>query len=241
MRNPIVCVLFYFSLTIIFLVSCKKDTDVSVPDQSFVEEFDDIKAAMDSGWVFLNKSIPVDNNSTQWQEGSVSSSITAYSPKGSTTGFISTNYAATSSGEGIISNWAVSPHVIMQNGDKIIFYTRGLAYPERDFYRDFINRLQLRANVQNDSADVGNGASVGSFETLLLDINANYDEYSSDPDQEVPTAYPPEWTRFEATISGLAAPVNGRFAFRYFLEGGGSDGRGSEVAIDSVAYVGINQ
>lgn len=222
------------------LVACQKDVYVPVPDQSFVEEFENYNAAIDSGWVFLNRSVPA-NNARKWQEGSVSDNITAYSPKGSFSGFISAGFESTEASVGIISNWAISPVVTMQNGDKIIFYTRCRVYPERDFYRDYVNRLQLRINTNNISDDVGEGAAAGSFTTLLLDINPEYEEYTSDPDEFVPTAYPPEWTRFEATISGLPRPLGGRFAFRYFLEEGGSSGNGSEVAIDSVAYVSISR
>ena len=238
MKNTLT--LFCITTLLIIVLACQKNVDPPVPDQSFVEEFDNYEAAIDSGWIFLNRSLPADNDK-QWQEGSISGSITAYSPKGSFNSFISANYESTSASEGIISNWAVSPPVVLQNGDKIIFYTRSLVYPERDFYRDFVNRLQLRLNTHNDSAHVGSGTSVGNFDVLLLDINPEYEEYSSDPEQQVPTAYPPEWTRFEATITGLRVPINGRFAFRYFLEEGGSEGNGSEVAIDSVAYIGITR
>ena len=233
-------VLFSLLLTMMFLMACQKDVDVFVPDQSFVEEFESYEAAIDSGWTFINGSVPVNEDRT-WQEGSASGDITAYSPRGSFNHFISANYESTSSGQGIISNWAISPTVTMQNGDKIVFYTRSLVYPERDFYRDFVNRLQLRLNPHNTDADVGDGVSVGSFDVLLLDINPEYEEYNSDPDEFVTTAYPPEWTRFEATIAGLQKPVDGRFAFRYFLEEGGSQANGSEVAIDSVAYISISR
>jgi hypothetical protein len=53
-------------------------------------------------------------------------------------------------------------------------------------------------------------------------------------------AYPHVWTRFEAIVVGLDKPTKGRFAFRYFTELAGSNGRGSSVGIDSVAYVSVN-
>ena len=227
-------------LIYLLLIACQKDVDVAIPDQSFVEEFGNYEDAIDSGWVFINGSVPANDN-RRWQEGSLSGSITAYSPKGSFNNFISANYESTSAGQGIISNWAISPTVTLQNGDKIIFYTRALVYPERDFYRDFVNRLQLRLNTRNNGTDVGSGTSVGSFDVLLLDINPEYEEYNSDPEEFVATAYPSEWTRFEATIAGLAKPIDGRFAFRYLLEEGGEQANGSEVAIDSVAYVSISR
>jgi hypothetical protein len=104
---------------------------------------------------------------------------------------------------------------------------------------DFSNRLQLRINIKNDGLDIGNGAGVGDFTVKLLDIDSTYQEYHTNPAQYSPNAYPAYWTRFEGQIKDLEKPVKGRFAFRYFMLQGGYNGRGSEVAIDSVAYVSI--
>lgn len=234
-RNTLLLCLSFFAA--IHFISCEKK-DVLISNQSFVEEFTNLDTAIKKGWRFLNRSIPANNNSTQWQQGSIEGDITAYSPRGSSFGFITANFEATSSPLGTISNWAVSPPVIMQNGDRIVFFTRSMVYSERDFFRDFINRLQLRINRHNDSADVGTGTSVGSFDQLLLDINPTYEEYFSNSIRSNNIAYPVQWTRFEARLSGLSQPVKGRFAFRYFLEEGGAEGRGSEVGLDSVAYIG---
>ena len=54
---------------------------------------------------------------------------------------------------------------------------------------------------------------------------------------EAKQAYPHVWTRFEATVSGLDAPTKGRFAFRYFTEEAGNNGRASSIGVDSVAYI----
>lgn len=215
-------------------VGCNKKDPI--PNQSFVEEFNSLDELAASGWRFINRSQPASVQS--WQVGSSSNSLTSYSPQGSFTGFITTSVDATTANEGTISDWAISPKITVQNGDKIVFYTKALTYPDRNELRDYVNRLQLRLNLKNDTTNVGSGASVGDFDILLLDINRDYEEYTSDPATYSPTAYPADWTRFEATIINLASPTRGRFAFRYFLEGGGRAGRGSEVAIDSVAYVG---
>ena len=81
---------------------------------------------------------------------------------------------------------------------------------------------------------------------LLVDVNPNYIKFSynkyTSPDPVVRDsmryAYPPQWTKYEATIAGLEKPTPGRFAFRYFIENGGYSGKGTSVGIDSVAYVG---
>ena len=72
------------------------------------------------------------------------------------------------------------------------------------------------------------------FHKLLLYINPNL-VYSSVIHPDV-FAYPSQWTRFEVTITGLDAPIKSRFAFRYYVTNGGSNGNASGIGIDSVAY-----
>src|SRR5690606_32589248 len=50
--------------------------------------------------------------------------------------------------------------------------------------------------------------------------------------------YPDVWTRFEVTVEGLAAPITGRMAFRYFVTDSGFFGfNGDYIGIDTVEYV----
>lgn len=46
--------------------------------------------------------------------------------------------------------------------------------------------------------------------------------------------YPTSWTKFTATVSGLAGPTSGRVAFRYFVTNGGPSGANSD-------YIGIDE
>ena len=124
----------------------------------------------------------------------------------------------------------------MQNGDKIIFYTKTDVSGTGATANDFGARMQVRINETDNALDVGTGDDPGKFKTVLLDINGNEDEFI--PSNPVPTAYPGNWTRFEATVFGLNGPTNGRFAFRYYLHGAGSNGAGNGIGVDSVAYVG---
>lgn len=103
-----------------------------------------------------------------------------------------------------VSTWLVSPEQIIQNGDKIIFYT----------YCKNLARLQLWVNDKN-TLNVGNDYnSTGDFNIKLLDINPGYATEATNPAY----AYPTEWTRFEGEVKGLSQKVKGRFAFRYFLQ-----------------------
>jgi hypothetical protein len=246
-------VLAYSVVALLALQSCKDDSNLTtlppVPDQSLVEEFDTLTAAVSKGWVIRNRSEPI--GPAVWQQGlSSQASITynAYSSKSTANGFISTDYSSAVSpnpGESTISNWIISPKVILQNGDRIIFYSR-----QEDTLSTFGDRLQVVINKNNDGIDCGRGLDPGDFDTKLLDINplnasANPTNpfaaggypagiYLFDPIM----AYPAFWTRFEAVVRGLDGPTNGRFALRYFVPLGGTDGRGGNcISVDSVAYI----
>jgi len=226
------------SLAAIVFHSCKDDSNLTkippVADQSFVEEFDTASAALARGWQFINTSDP--KGGGVWQDGgSIPPFFNAYSNNGSNAGFIGTDYTSTSAAAGTISNWLVSPSIIMQNRDTIIFYTRSYQlFDGVSDTTDFGNSLQLRMNPLNDRADVGQGIGFGSFTDGLLVINPGL--IFSSTNTPNPNAYPTQWTRFEAVIFGLNGPVKARFAFRYFVTQGGSNGNGTGVGIDSVAY-----
>ena len=225
-------------LALLLFQSCKDDSYLTkippVPDQSFNEEFDTATAALARGWEFINVSEPP--GSSIWQNGGIIPPFfNAFSNNGSNAGFIGIDYLSTSAAQGTISNWLISPPVIMQNGDKIIFYTRAQqAVDSSGDTTDFGNSVQLRMNIINDSTNVGTGLDPGNFTTELLTINPKLVHSSVlAPD---PAAYPSQWTRFEAKILALNSPVKGRFAFRYFVKDGGSKGNGTGVGIDAVSY-----
>lgn len=224
-------------LSVIVLQSCKNDVYLKeappIPDGSFTESFDTFMNAYNRGWRFINRS--EDIGVSKWQPGSISGALLPYRSLGTNAGFITSDYQATAGAASTISNWAVSPVVTFQNGDKIVFYTICSMYAITGDSTDFANRLQLRFNPHNDGLNVGDQAEDGDFDEGLLDINPSYLENSVVTPR--PHAYPTRWTRFEATITGLNKPVKGRFAFRQFIEAAGSNGRGSEVGIDEVQYI----
>jgi hypothetical protein len=86
------------------------------------------------------------------------------------------------------------------NGETLTFYTR-TETPALG-----ADRLEVRLSQNGGSTNVGTGAaSVGDFTDLLTTINPTL----------AASEYPASWTQFSLTLSGLAAPVSGRFAFRY--------------------------
>ena len=239
MRKGYLLLLFIGAFFAVTLQSCRNDAYLAAPppvaDQSFVEQFDTMQNAYNRGWRWLNRSVPV--GPSVWTQAPGTASMSAYSSRGTNQGAAYADYLSTAgTNNGIISNWLVSPSVVMQNGDKIIFYTKTDVLGTGATATDFGARMQVCINETDDDLDVGTGDDAGKFSTVLLDINGNEDEYL--PSNPIPTAYPGNWTRFQASVFGLNGPTKGRFAFRYFLHGAGSAGAGNGIGIDSVAYVG---
>jgi len=228
------------------LQSCKDDSYLlappPVPNQSFVEEFDTAQNAYNRGWRFINRSELIGR--TNWQNPTTLTGIPFISYSGTGNGYLWADYQSTSGAAVTISNWAVSPELIMQNGDKIVFYTRAELLFFNNDSTDFVNRMQVRLN-KTTSLNCGDGIDPGDFTVPLLDINPFYYEFlksafnnpANPLYQQARQAYPHVWTRFEATVIGLDGPTKGRFAFRYFTEGAGSNGRASSIGVDAVSYV----
>jgi len=225
---------------LLLLQACSKDQNTESqpkPESSFSESFDDANDAARKGWIFSNNS--VEKGSTQWGNPSLPT-FNAFSSTTGPGGYIWADFNSTSSAAGVISNWAISPLITMQNGDTISFFTRAELFFFNNDSTDFANRLQVRMNRKNTGKITGNGTNPGDFDVLLLDINPDYKTFGYaaflNRDPEARLAYPHRWTRFEAIVSGLDAPTEGRFAFRYFVEDGGNNGRGSSIGIDEVNY-----
>ncbi|GAA4732987.1 choice-of-anchor J domain-containing protein [Flavisolibacter ginsenosidimutans] len=238
-KGSLLLLLASFGLTFL-LQSCRNDEYLTVPppvpNQSFSEEFDTVSSALARGWQLANTSVPL--GSGIWQQGGgIPPWFAPYSSAGTYAGFIGADYTSTSADQGVISNWLISPALTLQNGDKIVFYTKGWVIPaSATDSTDYANRLQVSINTTSTDIVVGKGLDVGNFNTVLLDINPNYIEYHTDPALYSAQAYPGNWTRFEATVFGLNGPTKGRFAFRYFVENGGYNGLATGVAIDKVSY-----
>jgi hypothetical protein len=176
--------------------------------QGIVENFDNITTLPASGWLLRNNSSPT--GSTGWFQGN-----TALFPSqaGAPNAYIAANFNNTT-GTNTISNWLITPQRTLFNGGTFKFWTRAVTGSQ------FPDRLEVRLSVIGASTDVGT--------TLMLSIN---------PNLEV-GGYPQVWTEYTINLTGLPGGINsGRFAFRYFVTGGGPTGDNSEyVGIDSVTY-----
>jgi hypothetical protein len=185
--------------------------------QVLVEGFDNITTLPGAGWFQANNSSPV--GSTGWFQGN---NTVFPAQAGAPTAYIGANFNNTA-GTGTISNWLLTPELLMIDGDELKFWTRTVTT------RQFPDRLQIRLSTAGASTNVGTTATdVGDFTTLLLDINPTY----------VAENYPNVWTEFTVAITGLPGGVaNGRLAFRYFVENGGPNGANSDyIGIDTVSF-----
>ncbi|MHC4414590.1 MAG: choice-of-anchor J domain-containing protein [Planctomycetota bacterium] len=191
------------------------------------EGFDDITLLEAAGWFMQNNSEPP--GLTDWFQGN-DAVFPAHS--GDPTSYIGANFNNCGDGPGLdtISNWLLTPTLNLQDGDVITFWTRTV---EGTSWGD---RLQVRLSSAGDSTDVGTGAfDVGVFTTVLLDINPDYQIGG------LPDAYPEAWTQYTIVLGGLGLnAVDGRLAFRYFVEDGGPSGANSNYfGIDTFDYVPI--
>lgn len=185
----------------------------------FVENFNGNTAYPpgNGDWLTKNNSVPTGNT---WFYGrpNVFKALT-----GKDSSCYAVNFSSTGT-SGYISNWLITPTLALVNGNVFGFFTRTTSTSI------FADRLQVYLSTADTTTNVGNtSTSVGTFSTLLLDINPAYSQ----------TLFPHDWTAFTITLGGLSGTETGRFAFRYFIEDGGLSGaNGNYVAIDSVTYFG---
>lgn len=226
-------------LSILLVQACNKSTDTVVKYQGFTEGFDTVSAAVGRGWQLINASVAMGQGA--WGNPADPPPFDPWATQSTNKGYLFVDRTSTSGTPGTVSNWVISPVRTFHNGDQVVFYTRAqILYYNLDS-TDLGNRMQVWLSNSGNSDDVGLGTTTGQFNTLLLDINPQYQVYrqteflSGTPESR--NAYPHRWTRFQVTITGLPSPVTGRFAFRYFLLDGGSNGRGTGIGLDEVSYI----
>lgn len=183
----------------------------------FTEHFDDVTTLSD--WYFQNNSNPV--GVTGWFQGTAG---VFDSYDGAPEAYIAANFNSTgdaTNGVGTISNWMLTPELVLEDGAVFSFFTRvpGSVFPDR---------LELRLSTSGSSTSVGDDeTSVGDFGSLLLTVNPNLSI----------GGYPDSWTEYSVTLDGIVAPTTGRFGFRYFVDDGGPLGANSNyIGIDEVSF-----
>jgi hypothetical protein len=233
-------------MTIVAFNACSKEETVVTPiDHSFKENFDSVRLAVSKGWILANNSKPI--GTYGWVQGYFYFSLYHGYEPGKTGGPVNYAFATGLSGNPYspggkdfimttsdcgsdvahISNWIISPEVVIKNGDKIRFYTRTFANPAAA-----ADRLEVRINPTNSSANVGRDAeSIGGFSKVVLDINPNYELDGDD-------SYPGFWEQYEIVISDMPVARKSRIAFRYHVPDGGPQGENSiGIGIDGFEFI----
>lgn len=189
--------------------------------QSFTENFDNITSLTGNGWYMQNNSTVA--GITDWFQGD-SLQFAAFNGIGNS--YIAANSNNTT-GANDISNWLVTPTLMLRNGDVITFYTRKVA---QDTLADRLQLLMSTNGTSVNTGALGNAADSGDFTNLLLDINPTL----------ITGVYPTSWTPYSVTISGLTGPTSGRLALRYFITNGGPAGTNSDyIGIDNFTYTSL--
>jgi len=231
-------------ITTSIFVSCEKDSkkqDALTPpvpqSASWSENFTDVSKLGGKGWIITNNTDKPGPEA--WRKGRYESTnkytfgydyvvgFPAYSSERSPNDFISVDMYA-GAGVANMSVWLITPVTKMKNGDQFVFYSRAHVDDGTFAAKDGNDRMQVRGNFTNTSANVGGDwTSVGNFTSLLLDINPTLALYG----------YPETWTKYTVTLSGISGVINGRLAFRYYVSAGGPDGNNSSmVGVDEVSF-----
>ncbi len=111
---------------------------------------------------------------------------------------------------GQVSNWLLTPEVALYNGESLNFSLRLLGDGPLD-------RVEVYFSDNGASADLSNFSLLTAF--------------GSDTDTG--------WQQRAALVNGLAAPANGRFAFRYVVDD--TSLNGNYIGIDSVSINAISE
>lgn len=174
-------------------------------------------------WTKLNLSAPAGANVWAQATTGILTYFGGGAQSGATTSFGFVNFNSTTGGTGTINNWLITPDINLQNGDVISFYAiKGLS-GGADVYPD---GMQVRLSTAGAAsvAPTAGVANVGSYTTLMHDINPGLDE----------TSFPTTWTEYTYTVTGLSGATDCRIAFRYLVTGAGPSGANSDqIGIDT--------
>ena len=206
-----------FLLSMSFVICVTNDSN---SQNLFSENFDDVNLLFSTGgWVQNNLSNPVGHEI--WHNGH-ELLIPAFN--GPDSSYAEASYRSTDSvGVGTISNWLISPSVILDNGNVISFYTSSLDNISKP------DKLEIRLNTQNTTNVGSSSSSTGDFTGLLLSLNPNLHHDTA--------MYPQDyWGQFAISLTGLPGPVNCRIGFRYnVMFGGGGGINSSTIGIDAIS------
>lgn len=196
------------------------------------ENFDSFAGALADGWVVVNGSEPRNDNVNQhivWKQGRSNGFTQMSAHSGAANSFAGSAWEASDiDNNSIISNWLLTPPIVLENGKTVSFWTQSrgcLAYADR---------LDIRYSTAGTNTNVASGNNTGNFSNLIGRINPNQ-ETGHDPDGS--NGYPcDDWAQFTYTISGVSQPTVGRIGFRHYIVD--TVDNGQYIGIDDFSYSG---
>ncbi|KPL81222.1 choice-of-anchor J domain-containing protein [Herpetosiphon geysericola] len=195
------------------------------------ENFDSFAGALADGWFIVNASEPINSDTTdhdRWKQGR-SNGYNMNAHSGANNSFAGSSWQASNiNGNAIVSNWLLTPPLVLENGKTVSFWTRSLGCISDP------DRLDIRYSLAGTSTNVASGNNTGNFSNLIGQINPNQ-ETGHDPDGS--NGYPcDDWAQFTYTISGVSQPTVGRIGFRHYIVD--TSDNGQYIGIDDFSYSG---
>ncbi|MYM67472.1 hypothetical protein GTP45_11590 [Pseudoduganella sp. FT55W] len=148
-----------------------------------VEGFEDVAALPASGWALINASTPP--GSTGWFQGNPAFFA---APSGPPSSYIAANFNNAAFG-GTVSNWLLTPQVLVANGESLQFSLRLLG-------EGLLDRVEVYVSDSGASTNLADFSLLAAFES------------------HVDTG----WRDYALLVSGLSEPADGRYAFRYVVD-----------------------
>jgi hypothetical protein len=168
------------------------------------EGFDDVGSLTGSGWALVNdSSAPVGSD---WFQGNPGIFPAA---SGAADAYVAANFLSTASASGSISNWLMSPALLLDGSSTVSFLVRTAG-------DDFLDTLEVRLSTSGSSTDVAD------FGTLLGSFSAS-------------TAT--GWVGLTFSTGVLTAVTEGRIGFRYVVDDVSL--AGNYIGIDSVSITAV--
>ncbi len=181
-------------------------------------------------WKLLNVSNPIGTVSNEsWFQADGTMGINAYMGLEPNCYVQADRYVTSAVTGGTISNWLISPVIILSDGDSVRFHT--ISY-------DNINRpdkIEIRVSTLGENSVLPTSATeAGSFNILIGVINADLTTTGFPCVQNGQT-----WTRYSFPVAGINFGNDCRVAIRYFVPNSGLQGpNGSAVGIDEFYITG---
>ncbi len=195
------------------------------------ENFDSLNDALADGWVIVNASEPRNDDDTQhnrWKQGR-SNGYDMNAHSGAPNSFAGSSWRASDiDNNSIVSNWLLTPPLVLENGKTVSFWTRSLGC------LGDADRLDIRYSLAGTSTNVASGNNTGNFSNQIGIINPNQaDGHDADGSNGYPCN---DWAEFTYTISGVNQPTVGRIGFRHYIVN--TFNNGQYIGIDDFSYSG---